>query len=333
MSLIKELQDLYADTDIKATTLNNRIAFLNKISNGSATIDFINDYDRIIKLLNTYDNINTRWNNLMHIQTTISRDNGKVINDKAREAYSKYIAELKEVRSEHNKNNVQTEVQKAKYTETYDDFKNKLTEAIDKLFKEYGINSAFNVSTVGEKIREFAKKFQPLVMLSAYLYQEPLRSNWSSMQISYKKDEMDNVNNWLYIAGGHYTLYMNDFKTVKTFGQVKLPLNDQFRDILKIWFAVLKEITKHKPHYVMHFMITPNKPVRKVMSDAGFGKAIVSASKKLFNKPLSINDYRHLYEIQLQNSPEYSNMTIKEKEKIHHKLLHSMNTSLYYNVI
>jgi hypothetical protein len=42
---------------------------------------------------------------------------------------------------------------------------------------------------------------------------------------------------------------------------------------------------------------------------------------------------RHIFEIALQTSPEYIDMTIKEKVKLHETLLHNFNTAQRYNLI
>jgi hypothetical protein len=56
-------------------------------------------------------------------------------------------------------------------------------------------------------------------------------------------------------------------------------------------------------------------------------------SDRVFGKPLTINDYRHIFEIAIQKDPNYKDMTIAEKEKLHESLLHNHNTALRYNLI
>ena len=54
---------------------------------------------------------------------------------------------------------------------------------------------------------------------------------------------------------------------------------------------------------------------------------IINIIKKYTGKSINNNTIRKISETSLIQSPEYSQMTYKEKNKAHKKLLHSMNTA------
>jgi len=47
---------------------------------------------------------------------------------------------------------------------------------------------------------------------------------------------------------------------------------------------------------------------------------------------LSINDFRHLWEIHIQTDPTYSKLSKDARDKIHAELLHSTHMGQLYNV-
>jgi hypothetical protein len=60
-------------------------------------------------------------------------------------------------------------------------------------------------------------------------------------------------------------------------------------------------------------------------------KRVKTVSEQYFMKPLSINDYRHIWEISIQNDEHYNKLNLNDREALHKQLLHSMNTALKYN--
>ena len=70
-----------------------------------------------------------------------------------------------------------------------------------------------------------------------------------------------------------------------------------------------------------------------IHSEDQFRKRLKNLSNKFFGYPIGIDDYRHIYEINLQKSDAYKNMTVLQQKKEHEKLYHSMQTALLYNRI
>jgi hypothetical protein len=60
-------------------------------------------------------------------------------------------------------------------------------------------------------------------------------------------------------------------------------------------------------------------------------RQIARFSDRIFGKPLTINDFRHSWEMQIQNSIEYQRASVEERKEMHAKLLHGHAIALQYN--
>jgi hypothetical protein len=55
-------------------------------------------------------------------------------------------------------------------------------------------------------------------------------------------------------------------------------------------------------------------------------------TEKLFGVPMSINDFRHLWEIDIQSNPNYATYTLQQRRNLHLELLHDTKIAQEYNV-
>ena len=144
------------------------------------------------------------------------------------------------------------------------------------------------------------------VILSLYIDNPPMRNNYYDMNIVYDRKDLDSERNNLLVNKRGITLITDKSKTFGKYGTLVLKLSPETeRLIRKVGFPLMKE--------------------------DNFKKRVSIVSKRVFGVPISINDYRHIYEIELQNSPEYNRMTVAQRKKAHELIGHSASTAQIYN--
>lgn len=330
----------YIESKLGEKTANSTFAkrkqFLSRIANGHTDFSFINDIKRMKKILNEYENINSRWNYLMHLNEAIKSD-PSIINDATRKFMNDTISDLKIKRNEKLMNNVKTEKQVERLSIPITDLQSQLNTKFNVLFEKYNIAttndkiSQYTVKRLGDNIFVFARALQDLMYLSAYIDQPALRGNWATMRFSPSKSKIDKDHNWLVLNARITKLYMRDFKNVNKLGKVEIDLYPTFIKRMKLWISVLRTIMKSTPPYVLHYSITKTSIVH-VGSEKALTKNIPRIGLRILDKTITIDDYRHLWEMYIQNDASYAKMTAKERENIHKQLLHSTAIGQLYNV-
>lgn len=158
------------------------------------------------------------------------------------------------------------------------------------------------LKTAWEKLPDNQEK----VLLSLYINEVPQRNNYYSPNIIRTRADIDSKRNNILITNRSVSLITHNYKTAKIYGTLELPFSKKTASLIrKFGFPDLKA--------------------------DNFKKKLQSVSQKVFGKPLGINTYRHIYEISLQNSPEYKAMSVSERKKEHERLGHSLETAMLYN--
>ncbi|KAG7383022.1 hypothetical protein PHYPSEUDO_004070 [Phytophthora pseudosyringae] len=126
---------------------------------------------------------------------------------------------------------------------------------------------------------------------------------------------------------------MNDFKNVKTFGKHIIEIdNVHLKRYLKYWIDLLGRLLGSKPERLFIYQLSPVKEVKLISTTRdAFGKAVARNSEKLFDRPQTVNSFRHAWEKKFQEDPAYQSMTQAERQALHHKLLHGVFTGQLYN--
>lgn len=315
---------------VSETTLKRRTAFLVTLADGATDISFLNDTDRVLEYLKRYSSVSSRWNYLMHIHEAIKCD-PSLVKESARDIYSKEIARLKVERSAQIETNVKSAKQEVTLKDGLVYEQSVLRDKIKILFASTGLPyKPLTVAHAKKVTTTFAQKLQDLVYLALWLFQPALRSNWATMHYTTKRPTETNAN-YLYQRAGVMTLFMNQFKNAKVMGQVTIPVRDELRDLLLIWFGVLKHVSGAKPMFVCNYSIT-QKGVDHVGSDDGLARHLPRVSERELGKPLGVNDFRHLWEIAIQQDPAYAKMSIPDRDAVHRELLHGRRVAELYNV-
>ncbi len=162
-------------------------------------------------------------------------------------------------------------------------------------------------NTLREKLRTIADSTDK-VMLSLYIENPPQRNVYYNANLVSKKADIDYDKNNIIITPRSIRVFVPKHKTSRQYGPVDFALSKETTSLIrKVGF----------PIYEMD----------------NFKKRLQNLSKKYFGQPIGIDDFRHIWEIDLQKSDEYKNMTIAKKKKAHEKIYHSMPTALLYNRI
>lgn len=178
-------------------------------------------------------------------------------------------------------------------------------------------NNTFESDTRSEnylKLSELKEKLktvpdgQDKIILGLYILNPPLRNNYGNANIITRKADIVANRNNVIVSNRSVKLFADQHKTVSSFGPIDVGIDKETSRLIR------------KFGFPIH-------------SEDQFRKRVKKLSLKYFNKPIGIDDFRHIYEIDLQSSDKYKNMTIAQKKKEHHKLYHSMPTALLYNRI
>lgn len=176
------------------------------------------------------------------------------------------------------------------------------------------------------------RALQSYIILALYVLEPPPRNDiWNLRLVDAKGKASDKTSNYAIVPrSGGVTLVFQDYKNSRLLGRIERKLKDEstigaIRDLVKLYGDVLG----HKPEFLLN-MITRDDEIKPDNSDA-MSKRIALLSKRMFGKPLSINDYRHLYEINLQGGDEYKGMSYTDKKAAHGELMHGVDTALKYN--
>lgn len=324
------------DGKAAASTINSRIRYLNnlsKIAKDPTDIRFLNDADKVLEVVKKNPNVNTQWTGLMHINAAVKADPSK-ITQKATDTYRSYIASIKDARIEKNLNNNRTEKQAAKYL-PLQELKDTINNEFQKLLAQKDMTNTIDIRKVRRAVGDldFVKKYQQLLIIAVYVLQPPLRNDWFALKMINKLgDATDPKSNYIYIKSkSKIKLILNHYKTAYITGTTTIDIEDaNLRKYISGWAKIINVLLDN-PERFMGYLITKNTITYNPNTETTRrGMAIIS--NKLFGKPLTINDFRHIYEIDLQTDPEYAKMTQAERNAEHAKLLHSTPTAQLYNV-
>lgn len=171
------------------------------------------------------------------------------------------------------------------------------------------------------------KAYQDYLLMAMYVLNPALRNDLHSLIIVHKAADVSTEGNYLVVAPRSIYLVLNEYKNSRAMGQVRIDLIDYVKTLIRNLFRLYKHL-KLTPRSLFNHV---SKAKVEPMSEDATKTRIKTVSKQYFGIPLSINDYRHLWEQSIQNSDEYKNMDLNDREAMHKKLLHSLNTALRYN--
>lgn len=298
--------------NIASTTRKARINFLSKVG-----VKSVDDYDSLLdvkKIMDSYvldsPNVNTQATRIFHIIEFL-----KVVDNKPVLAeYTNLMKQIKEA-SIKKQNDTSTTDRSDRYIPLAD-----LQESLvsKNPYPEFSVaNASLNM----------LKTYQDYLLMCLYVLNPALRNDFANLEIITKAAKLEDKGNFLVVNPRALYIYLNEYKNSRAIGSVRINLTDYTIKVIRNIFKLHKALKIVSPTLFLHISEKKIEP----MTEDAMKKRIKAVSNQYFNKPLSINDYRHIWEIAIQNDDNYKNLSLNDREGLHRQLLHSMNTALKYN--
>jgi hypothetical protein len=213
---------------LTAGTVNLYITKLKKLNmnNSFNTFSFLKNTKGITELLNKYENDNTRKSYIASIVSVLNYSDMKQY--KNINSYYKSIMEKEKALFDNKPKNEMNDKQKENWI-TWDDVKNihnEMKDKIDKLTPE-----------LLESSKSTRDLYEEYILLSLYVKYPPRRNaDYYLMKID-NDNKMDEDFN--YYRPKTKTFVFHQFKTVKSYGPEKLPVNNTLSKILNKYIEIL----------------------------------------------------------------------------------------------
>ena len=148
------------------------------------------------------------------------------------------------------------------------------------------------------------------LIVGLYVTQVPVRNDYARMHIVNDiEDAKSKLRNYIIVTPQKISFLLNVYKTSARYGPLLFDASPYVTKLLR-----------SDPKLFDIFSLSEN----------AMQKRVNVSSRRVFGLPMSINVFRHIYEIALQSSEQYRKMTISERAREHHRLAHSLLTGLGY---
>jgi hypothetical protein len=300
-------------TTIAPTTRKARINYLVKI--GVKNLDdysVLNDVDNIVnKYIADSDNANTQATRIFHIIEFL-----KAVNDKP--LLAKYNDKMKAIK--------EASIKKQNDTATKDKSERYEIPLKDLQVSLLSKNPYPNFDLGMGKSLGMIKAYQDYILMAMYVLNPALRNDLHNLSIIKKAGDIEKKN-YLVVNPRALYVYLNEFKNSRSMGPVRVDLTDYTKQLIRNLFKIYTALKLKPASLFNHVSATKIEP----MTEDALKKRVKAVSKQYFGKELSINDYRHIWEISIQNDESYRNLNLNDREAVHKQLLHSLNTAMKYN--
>lgn len=138
-----------------------------------------------------------------------------------------------------------------------------------------------------QREKQHLKRVQETLILASYVLCPPIRNDWPSVKIkNFNKIE----DNFLQLnEKGGYDLFLNDYKTYKIYGQIKIPLSEKFSDLIKDFLQRKSSSMQDSDYLFQPFSASK-------YSNSNFSKYLVRIMKRNFpGKNVNIQMLRKIY--------------------------------------
>jgi hypothetical protein len=169
---------------------------------------------------------------------------------------------------------------------------------------------------------ETPEEIQEKAIIALYVLQPPLRNDYAKIKILSREPRTE-TENYMVVQKKKIIFNLNKYKTADHFGSISLNYDENnypeiFR-ILKKWFE------HNKGNYLFIRLST-----QRALNEIDMTKYIPSIFEKHINKHITIQLLRQIYETEEQNKEDYINGSMKDRKKVHDKLLHSSTVAQEY---
>ena len=175
-----------------------------------------------------------------------------------------------------------------------------------------------------EKPKQYYITYQYLILSLVYLKCKFLpRLDYCSIKVIYDKSHIDETQNQLLVEDDKMTIMFNKFKNKKSVGSKSFEICDEVREEISDWLFFKNNDDKDN----LFYNLNKSKPY----DNKRFSELIKRMFLRFLNTPVSANHIRKLKEKHIQTSPEYPNLSLKEREALHEANFHSKATAeLHY---
>jgi hypothetical protein len=334
---------------LSEATIRARSSYLFKlyrdVGNGVDDLSFMNAYSKVIKHVRESASAEAQKTKLFHILSLVDSKAGKGVDATAKKQFRAAATRARNQSMARTVENVATSDQIEMYVPLADMTK-QLDEGFTRLFAEYELPlnakkisaddlTKWDIPSDRKNIKSFARDLQKLMMLACYIYQPPLRSDWSTLEItSSAVNRLSKDQNWLQVLrGGRIRIIMNKFKNVKHMGAQAIEVESPtLKRYIRYWVDLLTRLSGATPKQLFIWRLSPDKAVQMSTTNReSFGKALSRASEGTLSKRQTVNSFRHAFEKAIQSDPKYHKMTVGARDRAHGQLLHSHRTGLLYN--
>ena len=156
------------------------------------------------------------------------------------------------------------------------------------------------------------KEWQEYLVVSLYTLINPVRIDYGEMKVV--RETTGEGNEFVMDTKPHFIF--REYKTSKTYGEVKIPVSQDLLDVINGWFKALSK--KRVPKYLLG-----KKYTRQTLSNY-----LRRTFEKYANKPVGINLIRHAFITNELSTPK----TIQQKQAIAESMLHSRDRQEKYVV-
>lgn len=319
----KQVRNLLSKRNIKENSVDiyvSRMRVLKKkLKYGSDNLDFLINYDSVIRLIEKdYKTASVKGYYIAIYSLLKDSDFDKDV----KKVYYNKMIEFRDKTNEKIKENKKT-------TKQVDNWLSwKEVQTLPNLIKKE-MDNLGDLTTKRKKKRHFAFYMQYMVAV-LYTRMPPIRLDYHKVKIIEDDnfDEEDNKFynfNYILVKNGSISLFLNDYKNISKMGKIKLAYPKEVTKEILEWIQYLKD-NNHRHD----FLIYSTKGVNKLFSANAFGQYLNRIFKAYLKKDITINTLRHIYETEIITSRNYNKKSLKDKEKIHSKLLHSFKTAQEY---
>lgn len=296
--------------NLSPITKKVRIAYLKSIGITDTNYDVLTNLKAIKSKIESSNNPKTRKTRVFHIIEYL-----KAIGDVSLlKSYTDMMIKYKEKSDEAETNNSIANDKKADRYVKLKELQNLLDE-----FKP-----EINLSNPSYKM---LKDFQKYLILGFYVFNPPIRNDLAKLKIITNQKNIKKEGNFIVINNRNVYIYLNEYKNARSMGRTRVELDVKnikaVRDIMKLYKA-LNLIPEYLINSISEDRIEP-------ASEATTLQMIIRYTKEVFGKQMSINDFRHIWEMEWQSSDWYKGLTVGERENLHKKLLHGTATAWLYN--
>ena len=153
-------------------------------------------------------------------------------------------------------------------------------------------------------------EWRTFLIMSLYMLQPPVRADYGEMRIFPKYDKKRTGNELIWNKSPVFVF--RDYKTAKTYGEVKIPVSKALQDVIRDWFERLGMM----PSHLLGDAVSPNT----------FAVTVARTFKKLLGQEFGVSMLRHSYITHM--FPKLK--SIKQKEDLAKKMLHSRDLQEKY---